>query len=236
MELSVFHTEKLIFMANIKRENMKKTSSQAGFSLIEVIIVIAVLVILSTIAVVTFWTSRKYSADDQAKKIIDVFDEARQKALNQRKTFRVEINKTQSEIRLIDEGTDTTTASDDVILKKYPLSGQVVIGAAPSNASGAPTATSPIPVPTYAASTYPLSSGDQKITLRFKRNGQVVDTGTDNIGTGSLMNGATIFVYSNTPSVSNPDVIRAVTVLGTTGDTSLYKCQFASSTCGSWSR
>ncbi|MEP6902513.1 MAG: type II secretion system protein, partial [Actinomycetota bacterium] len=69
---------------------MKNTPSQAGFSLIELILVITVLTILSAIAVVSFWNTRKYSADDQAKKMIDVFDEARQKALNQRKTFRVE--------------------------------------------------------------------------------------------------------------------------------------------------
>lgn len=204
--------------------------------MVELIIVISVLTILSTIAVVTFWSTRKYSADDQAKKIIDVFDEARQKALNQRKTFRVEINKTKRELRLIDEGDDVTTANDDKILNKYKLSSQVVVGAPPNNVTGKPTATTPINVPAYANSTYPLSSGDEKITLRFKRNGQVVDAGTDNIGTGSLMNGATIYVYSTTPSISNPDVIRAVTVLGTTGDTSLYKCKFISSACGNWSR
>lgn len=215
---------------------MKKTPSQSGFSVIELIIVISVLAILSTIAVVTFWTSRKYSADDQAKKIIDFFDEARQKALNQRKTFRIEINKTKNELRLIDEGDDVSTANDDKILKKHKLTNQVVIGNPPNNVSGKPTATTPINPPQYATSSYPLSSGDEKITLRFKRNGQVVDAGNDNIGTGSMMSGATIYVYSTTPSITNPDVIRAVTVLGTSGDTSLYKCKFISTTCGNWSR
>jgi len=224
-------------MTKIKQENMKKRSSQSGFSMVELIIVIVVLVILSTVAIVSFWSTRKYSADDQAKKLIDVFDEARQKALNQRKTFRVEINRTKKEIRLIDEGPDINpVATDDVVLKRVAISSQVTIGAAPTNVSGAPTATSPIPVPTYSNSTYPLSSGDEKITLRFKRNGQVVDAGTDNIGTGSLMSGATIYVYSNNQTTTTADVIRAVIVLGTTGDTSLYKCQFTSSTCSNWSR
>ncbi len=209
---------------------------QAGFSLVEVIIVLTVIVILSSMALMTFWNSRKYSAEDQARKLIDVFDEARQKALNQRKTFRVEINRTKQEIRLIDEGDNVASASDDAIIKRSVISNQVVIGAAPTNTSGAPTTTSPIPAATYAISSYPLSNGDDKITLRFKLNGQVVDAGTDNIGTGSMINGATIYVYSNKPSVTNPDVIRAVTVLGTTGDTSLYRCSFVSSVCGSWSR
>jgi prepilin-type N-terminal cleavage/methylation domain-containing protein len=215
---------------------MNKTSSESGFSLIELLMVIVVLAIFSSIAVISFWNNRKFTAEDQARKIIDVCDEARQKALNQRKTYRVEINKTASEIRLIDEGRDVSTANDDVIIKRYLISNQVVIGAPPPNVSGAPTATSPINVPAYAISSYPLSVGDDKITLRFKRNGRVENAGNDNIGTGSIMSGATIYIYSKTPSVTNPDVIRAVTILGTTGDTSLYKCRFTSGVCGSWSR
>ncbi len=216
---------------------MKKGSLQTGFSLVEVVIVLTVLVILSSMAVITFWNSRKYSADDQSRKMIDVFNEARQKALNQRKTFRVEINRTKQQITLIDEGNSpTVTVADDVIIKTVQISNQVIIGAAPPNTSGAPTATSPISVPAYTTSSYPLSSGDEKITLRFKLNGQVVDAGSDNIGTGSQMSGSIIYVYSNKPSATKPYVIRAVTVLGTTGDTSLFRCTFAANICGSWNR
>lgn len=213
-----------------------KKSTQTGFSIIELIIVIVVIVILATIALVSFSGSRKYAADDQARRIIDVFDEARQKALNQRKTFRVEINRTRNRIRLIDEK-DATTATDDLEIKNYPLSPQSVIGAMPGNVTAGPTATSPIPVGTYNTSSYPLSPGEEKITLRFRRNGQVVDSGTDNIGTGSVSNGMTLYVYSVMPAGTNPDVIRAVTVLGTSGDTSFFRCQFnTSGICGSWSR
>lgn len=215
---------------------MAQISNQKGFSIVEMLIVLAVVVVLSAMAVMTLSNPKKYVADDQAKNLIDILDEARQKSLNQRKTFRVEVNKTKKEVRLIDEGTDTTTASDDTILKRYQISEQVVIGSAPSNVTGAPTATSPIPVQTYSSSTYPLSSGDQKITLRFTRTGRVVDAGTDNIGTGSIMSGATIYVHSITPSATTPDVIRAVTVLGTTGDTSLFKCKFVSGSCTNWSK
>ena len=191
---------------------------------------------LATVAFMSLLSARKYAADNQARRIIDIFYEARQKALNQRKTFRVEINKTRSEIRLIDEGNNAAVATDDTILERVTISSDVVVGAAPPNISGAPTANSPIPVPTYATSNYPLSSGEEKITLRFRRNGQVVDAGSDNIGTGSLPSGATIYVYSTTPSVTAPNVIRAVTLLGTTGDTSLFKCQFVSNYCTNFSR
>lgn len=215
---------------------MEKKLSQAGFSFVELILVVVIIAVLAAIALPRMWSRSKYAAEDQAKTLIDIFDEARQKALNQRKTFRVEINKTKNELRLIDEGDDATVATDDKILKKSKLNVQVTIGAPPSNVTGAPTTTSPVSVPTYATSTYPLSSGDEKITLRFKRNGQVVDTGTDNIGTGSQPAGAKIFLYSKSSSGGAPDVIRAVTVLETTGDTSLYKCTFVSSSCTNWRR
>lgn len=208
----------------------------AGFSILELLVVIIVIAVLTAITIISFSGNRKFAADSQAKIIIDVLDEARQKALNQRKTYRVEINATRNQVRLIDEGRNALSADDDVEVRRYAISADVMVGPAPPNVSGAPTATSPIPVATFSTSSYPLSSGDSKITFRFKRNGQVVDAGTDNIGTGSVMSGATIYVRSRTPSVNSPDVIRAVTVLGTTGDTSLFKCRFSGTTCGSWSR
>ncbi len=211
-------------------------SKQSGFSLLELVIVITVTIIITTVAVVAYSTGKKHSADDQARQIADILDEARQKALNQRTTFRVEINKTRNRIRLIDEKT-ATTATDDVEVKSVQLSSQTTIGPIAPNVTATPTATSPIPVASYSSSTYPLSSGDQKITLRFRKNGQVVDVGTDTVGTGSIVNGMTIYVYPKTASGVNPDVVRALTVLGTSGDTSLLKCKFdANNRCAGWTR
>ncbi|MET0753142.1 MAG: prepilin-type N-terminal cleavage/methylation domain-containing protein [Pyrinomonadaceae bacterium] len=218
---------------------MKKTSNQKGVSLVELIFVLVITGIMTGIAVVSYSSSRKYAADDQARQIVDLLDEARQKSLNQRNTMRVEINKTKNIITLIDENDSngvTPVVTNDRIIRSLPISTNATVGAAPNNVSAGPTATSPIPVPSYTTSTYPLSTGDQKITLRFRSNGQVVDAGTDNVGTGSVITGATIYVYSTTASGTNPDVIRAVTVLGTSGDTAIYKCQVTGSSCGAWSR
>jgi prepilin-type N-terminal cleavage/methylation domain-containing protein len=214
---------------------MNKLSNQPGFSVIELILVISIIGIVTAIALFSLSTPRIYSADNQARMLVDAFDEARQKALNQRNTFRVEINRTKNQVNLIDENTAGTVA-DDVIVKTRILSSQVVIGTMPGNVTAGPTGTSPIPAPAYASSTYPLSIGDQKITLRFRRNGEVVDAGTDNTGTGSLVSGATVYVYTSPAPNASPDVIRAVTVLGTTGDTSIYKCKFTANVCGNWFR
>lgn len=212
---------------------MNESSSEAGFSLVELVIVLAVMTVMTAIAIINLSSPRKYSADDQARKIVDFLDEARQKALNQKNTFRVEINKTKNQLTLIDEN-DNTTAADDQIIKFQPLSSQVVVGVQPSNVTSGPATTSPIPVSAYASSTYPLSSGEQKITMRFRLNGEVLDVGTDNTGTGSIATGATVFVTTAPTAAASPDVIRAVTVLGTSGDTGIYKCKFTSGVCGNW--
>lgn len=214
---------------------MKKVSRQKGFSIVELLIAMAVLVIVTAIAVFSIAGTGKFSVDDQARRLVDMFDEARQKALNQRTTFRVEINKTKSQLTLIDEN-KPGDASDDKIVRTQPLTSRVVVAAKPGNVTTGPTATSPISAPAYSTSTYPLSSGNEKITLRFKTNGEVVDAGTDDTGTGSQPNGAIIYIHSITPSVANPDQIRAVTVLGTSGDTSIYKCKFVLGVCGNWTR
>jgi hypothetical protein len=173
---------------------------------------------------------------NQTLEIVDILDQARQSALNQRRTFRVEINKTKQQVTLINENAPETVA-DDEIVKTLAFRKQVFINEVPGNIAGAPTANSPIPVLSFVSSNYPLSNNEEKITLRFARNGRVLDTGTDNIGTGSIMRGATIYVYTNKDKASTPEVIRAVTVNQTSGSTSILKCSFdATNKCGNWTR
>lgn len=215
---------------------MSKNLNQAGFSVAELLIVFVIMGILISIAMMSFFSSTKYAADDQSKKIVDFFDEARQKALNQRTTFRVEINKTKQQLLLIDENVNEN-GNDDVVVKRGSFSKDAVIGVQPPSVTDKPTTTSPTIVLEYASSSYPPSTGDEKITVRFKKNGQVHNAGSDNIGTGSVPTGATIYVHSNKPSAAKPDIVRAVVLLGTTGDASIYKCTYKpSGICGDWKK
>lgn len=215
---------------------MKDSLRQAGFSLPELLCALIIITIISSVAVITLSSARKYSADDQAYKITDILDEARQSALNKRRTFRVEINRTKKQITLINENL-SDNVNDDVIVKKSPLANLVFVGEVPDNIVAAPTASSPIPVLNFTSSSYPLSPSEEKITLRFAKNGRVLDTGNDNIGTGSTIRGATIYVYSKNDKTLKPDVIRAITVLETTGDTAILKCTFnTSGKCGNWKK
>lgn len=213
---------------------MKKSSRQKGFSLIELVIAILIIGILAGFAIVSIASARKYIADDQALEIVDVLDQARQSALNQRRTFRVEINKTKNQITLINED-KFDDVTDDKIVKIVPLKKNVVINQVPSNIASAPTASSAIPVLSYVSSNYPLSKNEEKITLRFARNGRVLDTGTDNVGTGSTVRGANIYVYTNKEKTTVPEIIRSVTVNQNSGNTAILKCSFdAAGKCGNW--
>lgn len=183
-----------------------------------------------------FSSKRKYAADDQSLQMLDILDEARQSALNQRRTFRVEINRTKKQIILINENSGGS-ASDDRIVRSVNFKEFVSVGDVPNNILASPTATSPIPVLDFARSEYPLSNGDEKITMRFSRDGLVMDTGTDNIGTGDVPRGATIYVFSNKQGTATPEIIRAITVLQTSGDASVLKCRFDSNgKCGNWQK
>jgi prepilin-type N-terminal cleavage/methylation domain-containing protein len=221
---------------------MQYEKGQSGFSLIELIIVVVVVTILSSFALINLRSSQLLAIDNQGKKVIDILDEARQNALNQRQTMRVEINRTRGRVRLIDENTDATVG-DDVQVKIAEISDEIIVGTTPNNISNNPATTSPIPIANYQTSNYPLSAGEEKITLRFTRNGRV-SVGTDNTGGGGVVTGATIFLTStnltNTTttggnSVSKPTMVRAVTVLGSSGDTSLLKCTMnGSGDCTAW--
>lgn len=215
---------------------MNDSISEKGFSVVELVIVLIMIGILSALAIVSLNSTTKYKPDDQALIIVDMFNEARQSALNQRRTFRLEVNRTKNELTLINEN-GFGNVDDDEIVKSIPIKSFVTVGEIPSNILAPPTATSPIPILEYVSSNYPLSNGDEKITLRFARNGRVLDTGTDNIGTGSTIRGATIYVFSNKDNTTIPEIIRAVTVLETTGDTSILKCSFdTNAKCGNWKK
>lgn len=216
-----------------------KNKSEAGISLIEVIIVLLVIAILSVYVYGLLRGSRLTNAETQALALADILQEARQRALTQRRTMRVEINATKQEIRLIHEN-QPGNASDDAIIKSSAFNRNgVFIGAPPSNMSNSPTELSPVPAPTFAVSVHPLSIGDQTAVFRFLPNGTVVNTGTNAAGANAVVTGATVFVWSKfdadtstNPTVAN--VLRAVTVQGSSGATRMWKCPIADNQCSSW--
>lgn len=216
-----------------------KIKSAAGFSLIELMIVLVIIAIVSSFAVMSFTADKLYDADKQALGIIDLLHEARQRSLSQRNSMRVEINQTKNSIRLIDEK-GPNDASDDVEIKSVPYrNGGVFIGTLPSNMTDNPAELSPVPPIEFAVSNHPLSPNDDVATVRFLRNGTVHNAGTNGAGAGSIATGATIYVWSKYPNDASPtpttgQVFRAITVLGTTGSSRLWKCAMTDGNCSDW--
>ena len=228
--------------------NMKRTKlntikqSEMGFSILELIVVIAIIAVVSVVAILSFSTPKMYEAEAQTMYIADYFQEARQRALSERQTMRVEIDDTVKAIRLIDEN-DPTNVNDDVILKSRPFLQQgVFVGSRPANVTTDPTELAPAPVRAFQTSNHPLSNGNRVITLRFERRGIVSNGGTVPNGSDAVATGATIYVWSkyvndNTATPSQGQVMRAVTVLAGSGSSKMWKCLFdANKTCAAWTR
>lgn len=215
-------------------------NKEKGFSLIELIIVLLVISILSVLSLMAFKGEKKFLADSQAYLILDIFGEARQRALTQHETMRVEINKTTSKVRLISENLPGD-ANDDREIKSFQLESPnyVVFTHAPTNITVDPTDVTPIPAIVFKKSVHPSSLGNEVATLRFLRNGNVVDAGSNAVGNNSVMTGATVFVWMPDYSESGAalprgTVVRAVTILGSTGSTKYWKCPIIEGQCDGW--
>jgi prepilin-type N-terminal cleavage/methylation domain-containing protein len=191
-----------------------------GFSMVELLIVMTVITILTGISL--FYLSahqRLYRPDEQAQKIIDIFQEARQRSLTQREGMRVEIDLTDGIARLVDEN-DPLTAADDRPIRAVVLLPQadVKMTSRPPDITVNPPETLPVPIAQFNSSNYPTSSGHTTCILRFLRNGTVVGEGTDAIGSNATPTGMTLFLWS--PKKNNPnesEISRAITVIGATG-------------------
>lgn len=187
-----------------------------------------------------FKGEQKFLADSQAYSILDILNEAKQRALTQHETMRVEINKTTNSIRLIAEN-DPGVATDDQIIRTIMLESQnyVVTERAPTNIEESPADSSPVPAITFSTSVHPLSTSNQVATLRFLRTGKVVNAGSNAIGTNATTTGATIFVwmpeYSNSGTpLQSGSIIRAITLVGTTGTARYWRCEVDEGQCTDW--
>src|SRR5436853_1748815 len=130
-----------------------------GFSLVELLIVLTIITIL--IGISLFYLSsheRLYRPDEEALKIIDVFQEARQRSLTQRETMRVEIDLNDRMVRLIDENLPNT-ADDDRLIRNIILVPQeeVKLNSRPPDIATSPTEIMPVPIAQFKPSIYPPS-------------------------------------------------------------------------------
>lgn len=194
-----------------------------GFSAIELLIVVVIIVIMSAISIPYVYNYQKvYMSEDQALKIIDKMQEARQHALSKRRTFRFEIDLTDNAMLIIDEnGTDDDELVSTIQLKPTY---EVRVDTKPGSVSA--------PQPPV------LNDAEYKIdTLGHYRNGTKVEGHT--VWAARFRSDGSVVDASNNPASANLYVwspltesgdeprsdgeVRAITLQGASGAVRYWK-------------
>ncbi len=186
----------------------------------------SVVAIMTSVSLYYLYAHQKvYRPDEQASYAIDIMQEARQRALTQKATMRVEFDLTDRVVRLINEK-DSLATTDDVVVRSINLrpDTEVRIDKRPDNISISPTETSPVDTITFMPlSVYPMSLNHRVATIRFRKDGTVTDAGTTPNASNSTVKGVTIFLWQPGKIVpDNSDIARAITVIGATGAMRLW--------------
>jgi len=218
-------------------KNRPQISGESGFSVMELLMVLAIILVLSSLSLFYLTAHQAlYKPDEQALLITDLFQEARQKSLTQRETHRLEINRTRKTVRLIDENTPATVDDDAVIREINLLEDNVVtVGVKPGNIDVNPPEPLPVPDANFLPSNYPTSIGDSVATFRFMANGTVTNGGNTATGTGAVVTGGTVHIWSPNKDVqSDADIARSITVIGSSGSVRLWEYDRSLTTTNKW--
>jgi Tfp pilus assembly protein FimT len=222
----------------MNRRLLKFHRTESGFSVIELMVVVGIVLVMSSVAL--FYASahaKLYKPDDQALQLTDMMQEGRQRALTQRRTMRVEINLATNSAKLYDENTNQTSADDDVLIKAMNLfaATDVRVNARPSEIGYTPPESMPVPDAVFSPSVYTPSISQSVCTIRFLANGSAVNAGTNPVGTGAVPTGVTLYVWSpNKTNTDRSDIARAITVLGATGVIRLWEFDHTSAASNKW--
>jgi Tfp pilus assembly protein FimT len=183
-------------------------SGDYGFSTIELLIVAAVIIAVTAIAVFTLTPQRRaYRTEDAAAQVTNFLRDAHQRAITQRQTMRVEIDRATRIITITDENRLPT--GDEFEVRRGKLSDEVsvdqpVVGAAMVNLPPAPFS--------YPAAVY----SNNVWAARFRSDGSVVDSAGNPLS-------ATVFFSLAAMTGADANLIRAVTLFGPSGSIRMWR-------------
>jgi len=188
-----------------------------GYSVIELLIIAAVVVILTGLSVFTLAPQqRAYRTDDAAGQITNFMRDAYHRALSQRQTMRVQVDRSNMVVTITDEG--TLPGGDEVEVRRAKLSNEISVNQ--------PTVSSALLNPPAAPYNYAVATYTTNIwTARFRSDGSVVDTA------GNSMS-ATLFVSVANMKTTETNLIRAITVFGPSGSIRVWRYNGASFDAG----
>lgn len=193
----------------IESVNKRSPHQEAdGYSIIELLIVAAVVIVLTAIAVFTLAPQRRaYRTDDAMAQVANFLRDAYQRALSQRQTMRVQIDRAKMLIIIIDE--NKLPLGDEIEVRRAKLNDEISVNQ-PTVGAGL---LNPPPAPyNYSVAAY----SNDLWEARFRSDGSVVDTA------GNSMS-ATVFFSLVNMKTSDANLIRAVTLFGPSGSIRVWR-------------
>jgi prepilin-type N-terminal cleavage/methylation domain-containing protein len=186
----------------MRANKFKFKSSSEGFSLLELLIVIAIIIIMSAIALGAFFQTRLYAPEDQALKVMEFFRNATQTAITRRQMMKVEFNYPE-----VGSGAPTMglfVGTTPTLVDYKPLDPKVRLSLPVSVAAGGPNPPG-----------YTNYSGSGSWVAYFNADGTVVAAPGDVAPTNAT------FYFSTTEE--DKSTLCAVTLFGGNGALSLWR-------------
>lgn len=181
---------------------------EAGYSAIELLIVVTMIIAVTAIAVFTLGPQRRtYRADDAAGQVTNFFRDAYHRAISQRQTMRVQIDRANKLVTLIDE--NRLPNGDEAEARRAKLSDEVSVD---QPLVGAALLAPPAAPYSYSAAVY----SSNVWVARFRSDGSVVDLAGNPLS-------ATLFFSPTNLSNSDLNLIRAVTLFGPSGSIRVWR-------------
>ena len=173
----------------------------------ELLIVLSIIGIMAGVSLFYLTAHRRlFKPSEQARQIIDVMQEARQRALTQRETLRVEIDLEDNVVRLVDE--NTTSTKTDVKIKQISLlsSSEVKVETPPTDVTAKPNPDMVLPDAKFKKVTTSTNLNHKAFILRFRSDGTVMDT-------DGKPNGAALYLWSLAPNqTAQSNIALAITI------------------------
>lgn len=179
-----------------------------GYSAIELLIVAAMVIAITAIAVFTLTPQRKaYRGEDAASQVTNFFRDAYHRAISQRQTMRVQVDRANKIITIIDE--NRLPVGDEIEVRRAKLSDEVSLEQ--PMIAGAPIGLPPAPF-AYGAAAF----NNNVWSARFRSDGSVVDAAGNSLS-------ATLFFSPVNMSGTDSNLIRAVTLFGPSGSMRMWR-------------
>lgn len=183
-------------------------TGEDGFSLLQLLVVLSIMIILTGAAVFSLAPQRRaYRTDDAAGQVINFLRDAYGRALSQRQTMRVQVDRAAMLIKIIDE--NTLPGGDEKEVRREKLNPEVSVSQPTVGGTlvGVPGPTNVYPVAVFSSNLW---------EVRFRSDGSVVDTAGNSVS-------ATLFFSLVNPKTTDTNLIRAITLFGPSGSVRLWR-------------